>query len=109
MTANEKDQTQFLAGLRNIGGEVIDGLAKIGITLVHKNVDWSPWSPGRPIPTTALQISFEPDGFPPTRYKFTREQIVDSWESLEANVRILTRRIVKNYADLKAASGKHGR
>ncbi len=105
MTEREKHQAQFQAGLRNITEAVVTGLAAIGIKLTAKNVDWRGWRPGQPIPNTALQITFKPDGLPAMEFPFTREQIADSWESLEsAEVRNLVRRIVKNYRDVQSTA-----
>lgn len=107
MINDEKQQAQFEQGLRNISEGVIDGLAKIGITLKRNNIDWSAWRLGQPIPFKALQITFRPEGFQPMQFLFLREQIADSWDGLERpDVRNLVRRIVKNYKDVKGESGK---
>ena len=100
----DRQQREFRDGLRNVTQATLEALADVGIVATAEQITCDPpWEPGRAIPE-AIEIHVRPEGAPFVRAPFSREDIEDSWRTIERPlVRQRIRAIAAEYARLRGA------
>jgi hypothetical protein len=97
----QRQQEEFAVGLSNLKRAIMEALAPLGINVVEDDFAHEPaWQPGKSIPER-VDMSVKPEGAPRVTATFSREQIEDSWRSLErTDVRQVVRSIAGEYKRL---------
>jgi len=84
---------QYLSGTQNIERGIVDSLKKAGLRIEPQNIRWNGGKEFSPSQST-IELEIAGRG-KPVRTVFSREEVVDSWESLNrADVRAHVRAVV---------------